>query len=130
MYYGTLILLGNTKDVENAQYLIETDSSVLEDEVQDFESPSKFRLRDERGIIYRVVFNDDQWLDINEMSKTFEKQGIECDIVHCSTNGSFVDVVSTSGDYDDFSEDPYEILDLQELYGFEENQEAEVEFED
>ncbi|AUS02590.1 hypothetical protein NVP2275O_009 [Vibrio phage 2.275.O._10N.286.54.E11] len=115
--FGSLIFLCSDKDAEHIQHIIETDASFIEDHTIEAVGPFKFSL-EEDGFLYRVRFSDDQWLNVIDMGKILEDASIEADIVHAVSDDTYVDVVSTSGYYDQFTEDSSEMVKMFDTFGF------------
>lgn len=128
--YGSLIFLCSDKDAEHIQYIIESDANFVENHVSEIIGPFKYHL-EESGFLYRVLFHEDQWLNVVEMGETLDEAGIDSDIVHAVCDDTFIDVVSTSGYYDQFVDTSSEIAELTETFGFNVDDDVELsEFED
>ena len=113
--FGSLIFLGSEKDTDAVQQLIDDDPSFVEHVVTEITGPFKFHL-EETGILYRVRFTGDEWLNIVEIGKAIED--LDIDAIHAVSDDTFIDVVSTSNYYDQYTDDPSKMAELVETFGF------------
>ena len=114
--FGTLLFVCSEKDQESIDDIIKSDSGFLEDNTCDVEGPYRFHL-DDPCSLYKVRFTDSQWIDIIDMGKTLEKSGIDTDVVHAVTDNNYIEIVSTSSYYDEFTDEAKLKGELFEKFG-------------
>lgn len=127
--FGTLIFSGAEKDLEHVSYIIDSDDAFLMMNIAEIEGPYVYNIGDD-SILYKVRFNDDQWINIVEMTETLEQNKIDVEIIHAVSDNQFVDVVSTSSYYDNFADDAAGIKMLFEQFGFDITEDVLIEDDD
>ena len=120
--FGSLIFIAPEPILEDIRHLVDDDKEFLADRVQDLKGPWEFNQGDS-SIIYQMEFNDDQWLNIDELFDELERNHIFVqDIIHglCDKSDMIgIDVISISGDYDcnDAYHDKHQYIEDFGIYG-------------
>lgn len=114
MMYGSLIFLGSVNDIKRVNDIID---DLLDECTSSYSSPYDFDLADSSGVLYKVDFSGEQWINIIEKDDYLRDLGIKVDIIHALTDGAtMIEVISTNPAYDDYTVNPNKIHDLSKLY--------------
>lgn len=115
MNYGSVVFIGSYTTLNKITDLIDNEL-LLTDDVLEYEGPIDVEI-DGDAILYKVDFSTNQWLDIVALRDSIIELE-PMDIIHALTDGeTFIEVISTNPEYDDFSDDDDDKLeDLSRMY--------------
>lgn len=114
MFYGSVVFIGSHTDLQKVNAMI--DDGVILDDILEVTGPIDVDL-DGDGILYNVEFSNDQWIDIQSLHNSLGEQ-LNVDVIHALTDGStFIEVLSTNCDYDDYEDtDADKLEDIAKMY--------------
>lgn len=115
-----IAFIGDTKILEKIDHMI-NEESIIDDMVDSVDFINELERSD--TYVYRCYSSGDSWVNIYEIMQRFttKSDDIKCDIIYASTDSkTFIDVVSTSGNFDAYVDsDTDKIQELCETYGLE-----------
>lgn len=114
MLFGSIAFTGSIAELRKVADMVESD--LLTANVNEIEGPIDIEF-DQDGILYQVGFNSDQWINVPELKEQLASLD-SIDIIHALTDGeTFIEVVSTNTDYDNYEDTDYDKLeDMSRLY--------------
>ena len=116
MFYGSLVFISTNTDIKKIENMIE---GLVEGNVESLDGPFDFDTNDSSGVLYKVEFNETQWINIVELEEILHSHHIKSDIIHALTDGTtMVEVISTNPLYDNHTNNPNKMYELAALYQF------------
>ena len=117
---SSIAFIGDSTTLERIDHLI-NEESLIDDMVFSLDFIAELETSD--TYVFRCECTNDSWINIYEIQQRFHNSNddIKCDIIYASTDSkTFIDVISTSGNFDAYVDTDIEkIREVCETYGLE-----------